>query len=112
MSTVLCVGDLDVWVEALRSAAAGAEAHFVSFSDVSDTLLDNLMPDTVMSPLLGANFDATDLARRLQGLGFSGRYLAIAEGVPAPNIIEKEVRMAAPLVDFDLIALPDRSKLN
>ncbi|MEL6689766.1 MAG: hypothetical protein AAFP28_05550 [Pseudomonadota bacterium] len=112
MSTVLCVGDLDVWEDALRTAADGADAHFVSFLDVTEALLEGLLPDTIMSPLLSANFDATDLAMHLQALGFSGRYLAVAEGVPVPHIIEREVKMAAPLVDFDLIALPDPSKLN
>lgn len=112
MSTVLCVGDLNVWDDALRAAAEGANARFVSFSDVTAALLETLSPETVMSPLLSAGFDATDLAKRLEAFGYSGRYLAVAEGVLVPEIIEREVRMAAPLVDFDLIALPDPSKLN
>ncbi|MEM6277033.1 MAG: hypothetical protein AAF714_08780 [Pseudomonadota bacterium] len=112
MSTILCVGDLDTWKDVLRDAETGGAPLFVSFSEVTVDLLDRVRPSTIMSPLLAHDFDSTDLAERLQDFGFGGRYVAVAVGVPLPQIIEREVRMAAPLVDFDLITLRDVSKLN
>ncbi|MEM1373722.1 MAG: hypothetical protein AAGF78_04985 [Pseudomonadota bacterium] len=112
MSTILCVGDLDTWRDVLRDADAADAPLFVSFSDVTVELLDRVRPATVMSPLLAHDFDSTDLAERLQDFGYTGRYLAIAVGVPHPQLIEGEVHTAAPLVDFALVTVRDVSKLN
>lgn len=112
MSTILCVGDLDTWKDVLRDAEAAGSPLFVSFSEVTVELLDRVRPSTVMSPLLAYDFDSTDLAERLQDFGYGGRYVAVAVGVPLPQLIEREVRMAAPLVNFELVTIRDASKLN
>ncbi|MEM6896509.1 MAG: hypothetical protein AAF576_03970 [Pseudomonadota bacterium] len=78
-------------------------AFFVAFNEMTAELLDDLQPDVIYSPLLTQNFDTTEVAARLQELGFRGQYCAVATHVPQPQIIKNEVRMAAPLVKYDLL---------
>lgn len=101
--TVLCIGDLCAWEAVARHRRGPVAAFFVAFNEMTAELLDDLQPDVIYSPLLTQNFDTTEVAARLQELGFRGQYCAVATHVPQPQIIKNEVRMAAPLVKYDLL---------
>ncbi|MEO0486358.1 MAG: hypothetical protein AAF092_10650 [Pseudomonadota bacterium] len=83
----------------------------VSFEDMTASLIDRVRPAHIYSCLFASDFDGTELAIRLQSSGFHGHYTAIAEDVPDPEVILRDVRMAAPTLHFDLIvttAIPAR----
>lgn len=81
--------------------------HFHAFDEVCAELLDRLRPNIVLSALMGAGFDAIELAARLDQLGFSGRYRALAHDLPDAALVCREVRAAAPRIDFDLVSTSD-----
>ncbi|MEM6728569.1 MAG: hypothetical protein AAF618_08715 [Pseudomonadota bacterium] len=99
---ILYVGDYDPAAE----DDVGPELFdvcFVAFSEITADLLEALEPSIIYSPLLTPNFDSTELAQRLQEFGFKGKYCAVVKSVPVPQLIKNEVRMAAPLVNYDLV---------
>ena len=59
----------------------------------------------VLSPVVAHDFDAVDLAGRLQEAGFRGRYIVYSEDVPDERIIRSEVEHVAPDLAFDIIAM-------
>ncbi|MEM8591988.1 MAG: hypothetical protein AAGF13_05625 [Pseudomonadota bacterium] len=110
-TTVLCVGNFGGLEVYLRDRLQVVTAVYVGFQDMSAALFAELKPDVVCSPLLSDQFDSTDLAQLLQAFGFTGRYCAVASGVPRPQLVKHEVRMAAPLVNYELVVcdeVPER----
>ena len=85
--------------------------RFACFSDLDGPLLEALRPDMILSALIGEDFDAVEVARRLSELGYQGPYRAMSTPLPRPALVKSEVRSAAPGLDFDLVILshdPDR----
>lgn len=78
--------------------------HFHAFHEINRCLLSRLCPDVVLSALMGPGFDAIELAALLEELGFSGRYRALVASLPDAGLVRREVRAAAPGVDFDVLA--------
>ncbi len=62
-------------------------------------------PAIVVSPLLGPRADAMEIAQKLQSLGFTGEYHAVAPRVADATMITREVRAASPGVRFNLTQL-------
>lgn len=104
---MLVIGNMRSWHRAGRAVPQLDGFHFVGFGDVTDALLRAVAPDVVLSSLMGEDFDALDLARRLGDLGFRGRYRAITSGLPNPHVVRTEVRAAAPDLDFDIFVLDE-----
>ncbi|KAA9009184.1 hypothetical protein [Histidinibacterium aquaticum] len=77
--------------------------HFCDFTDLDAGVIEGATPEIVISPLFGPNFDAMELARKLNGLGYSGSYRALSEELPRTDLIKREVRAAAPGIDFDIL---------
>lgn len=69
-------------------------------------------PILVLSPLVTAQFDAIDLAKRLALSGYRGRYLALVERLPDPKLIRREVAAQSPGINFDVIILDGSSSLH
>ncbi|EAR51008.1 hypothetical protein OG2516_03368 [Oceanicola granulosus HTCC2516] len=84
--------------------------HFTSFGNLDRGLLGQIEPDIIVSPLVGPGFDALEIARRLQECGFTGCYRAIADKLPHADLVRREVRAAAPDVEFDLVDAADLSE--
>ena len=85
--------------------------RFAEFEDLEAGLLLDAMPDMVVSPLIGQDFDAMDVARRLAQLGYRGPYRALTAPLPRPGLVKAEVMADAPGLDFDLVVVshePDR----
>lgn len=103
---ILAIGDIDAWKPLGGQDALDGKVSFQSFRELSGCLLELLKPALVVSPLLTREFDCVDLARRLNDLGYSGAYRALATGLPMPGIVKAEVRQACPALDFDIIEWP------
>jgi hypothetical protein len=84
---------------------------FSHFRELTSTLLRDVSPDFVLSPLMDSEFDALDIAAELSRLGYRGRYRAVVASVPNPKAILNEVRQAFPFLDFDILVVPDRPAL-
>ena len=104
-SAVLVVGNLSSWQQAGRAVPSVAGFHFTAFADVTQTLMQVIKPDLVLSALMGDDYDVIELARRLASLDFTGRYRALTHHLPSPRVVLNEVRAAAPGIDFDLFDL-------
>ena len=104
-STVLVVGNLHSWQRTGRKIPVMTGFHFVSFDDVTLTTLQDIDPDLILSAVVGDDFDAVELARRLAILGYIGRYRALTSGLPDSRIVQNEVAAAAPQIDFALFDL-------
>jgi hypothetical protein len=102
---ILVIGNLRSWEREGRPVPELEGFRFVSFSDLREQHLSQPVPEVVLSALMGENFDAIDVARRLAELGFSGRYRALSNAIPNAETIREEVREVAPELDFDLFLL-------
>ncbi|EPX86147.1 hypothetical protein ruthe_00956 [Rubellimicrobium thermophilum DSM 16684] len=104
---ILVIGNLRSWHAEGRILPEIEGFHFARFEDLSADLLHALKPDLVLSPLMGEDFDALDVAQRLDALGYAGRYRALTNPVPDPDAIRAEMRSVAPDLDFDLFVIND-----
>ena len=59
--------------------------------------------DCVVSPLVSRHFDAVDLARELEAVGYRGHYFVMAPPLPRPDIIRRELCQTAPRLKIDLL---------
>ena len=77
-----------------------------AFGDVGAEILWQTRAEIVLSALVTAEFDAVDLAIRLDGLGYDGRYRAVvlADEAPCPALVVREVNTHAPGLDFAILA--------
>lgn len=100
---ILAVGEVSRWHQAGRRLPVDSQIAYVEFHEVTESLLEILAPDVILSPTLCASFDCLDLATLLNMLGFRGRYRAMSPNLPNPDLIRREVRQNAPNVDFDFI---------
>lgn len=101
--TLLVVGDLRRWQLAGRALPSGDGLFFASFIELTREFLEHTMPDLILSPLVAQDFDAVDVARRLINAGYEGRYRAVAERIPQPEVVRREVNAIAPNLDFDIM---------
>ena len=97
---VLAVGTerLGVWpTEGLRRLSlAQARILHVSWAHMSVTIVQRHTPQAVLCPLLGAGFDAVDMAERLAEARYRGLLLVVPEiALPDPRLIRQELGRAA-----------------
>jgi hypothetical protein len=111
-TTILAVGDLQEWRRSGRDLPADGKIAFTDFRSVTEELFQLIAPQLVLSPLLARGFDCIDLAEVLHAMGFKGRYRAIADILPNPEIIRREIGDLCPGLDFDVIVTPARSTLR
>ncbi len=81
--------------------------HFRPYAAVTRVLMAEISPEVVLSALIGPDFDAIDLARKLCDMGFAGRYRAVTRRLPNSRAVVAEVRAMAPGLDFDLFVMDD-----
>jgi hypothetical protein len=102
---MLVVGNASSWRNLGRDLPHLSGFHFAGFGAVNVELLTRVQPDIVVSALMGEDFDAIDLARTLNDLGFVGRYRAMVRNLPNPGVVRREIRHVAPGLDFDILML-------
>jgi len=99
----LVVGDMKRW-KSLNEAIPDIKGFiFIDFDDVTSETLQKIAPQVVLSAVLGHSFDAVEIAKRLTGLGYLGRYRVISDGYPDPKLIEKEIATLTPKLDFAVL---------
>ncbi len=99
---VLAIGDLNEWIQQGYSLPNDRMA-FLHIDDMSEAMLADYNPKVVYSPVLAKNFDCIDLSMLLHSLGYNGPYRAIGQGLPKPEVIEREVRGLCPRLDFAIV---------
>ncbi|MGH1329482.1 MAG: hypothetical protein ACRBBK_01250 [Paracoccaceae bacterium] len=97
---ILAVGDLDTWIDAGKMPVRSPKIAFAEFYEVGPDLLALFQPDYVVSPTLCRSFDCMDLATILQACGFRGKYRALSNNLPNPEIIRREVLALCRNLDF------------
>ncbi len=102
LTRIIAVGDASEWEQQGNMLPSGGIA-FLSFHEVTDTLLNDLNPSMIISPVLARHFDCIELAVLLHNLGYSGAYRAMAKDMPKPELIEREVRQICPRLNFKLL---------
>jgi len=101
---IVAVGDPDEWVRSGQILPHSGELMLVGFSDVTEAFLELHDPPVIISPVLARNFDCIDLAFQLRHIGFRGRYRAVTDDIPSPDIVEREIRGLCPGLDFAVVA--------
>ena len=101
---VLAVGDTRKWNSVGHSLPNSGRVAFAAIEDITDDFLEIIEPETVISPLLARSFDCSDLAQRLHAYGFRGRYRAVSDEIPNPDLIRREIQRMFPGLDFDIIS--------
>ncbi len=102
----LVVGDIRRWTARGQGLPEVDGLRFIDLDELSDSLLRDMQPDLILSPLIEDAYGALEVAGILQDLNFKGRYRAVAEALPNIAMIRSEIARAAPDIDFDLIGLP------
>ena len=69
----LIVGDLARWRKEGRDTDGFGNLTYVELPHLTAELLDEFEPEIILSPLVADQFDASDVALKLQELGFTGR---------------------------------------
>lgn len=98
----VAVGDSDQWLREGHFVPREGMA-FVAFHDLDEDTLAALRPAVVFSPLLADTFDCIELALLLSKLGYQGKYRAVSQNVPKPDVIEREVRQLCTKLDFRIV---------
>lgn len=104
--TVLVVGNLARWRSCGRLRAVPAGCAYADLAQLDQVMQGPVRPDLVLSELVSDEFDAVDLAQRLAAAQFKGMYRVVANDLPDAGVIRRDIRAAAPQLDFDLIVLP------
>lgn len=99
----IAIGELDEWTNQGNSLPGESSISFLSFKDVSEAALAVHRPEVVYSPVLAKDFDCIDLASLLHNIGFQGTYRAVGNGLPKPELIEREVRQMCRRIKFEII---------
>ena len=99
---VLAIGDVDEWRDR-GHPLPGGEIAFLAFHEVSGASLEYHSPSVIYSPVLARTFDCIELAILLETLAYPGIYRAVANDLPKPALIEREVRQLCRRLKFELI---------
>lgn len=99
--SVLAVGDPEEWRRQGHELPKEKLA-FVAFEDISEETLEHFSPSVIFSPVLASRFDCIELTLLLRNLGFTGAYRAVAQNMPKPALIEREVSQLYPKLDFKI----------
>ena len=100
---VLAIGDVDEWRGRGHPLPDGGDITFLEFHQVSGATLELHSPSVIYSPVLARNFDCIELALLLETLGYQGVYRAVANDLPKPSLIEREVRQLCRRLKFELV---------
>ena len=100
---VLAVGELGHWRNSGTILPWDSDIVFKQFGEINQSVLAELQPDVVVSPLLCRSFDFLDLAHVLCDFNFRGRYRVMIRKLPDPEIVLEEARALCPDLDIGFI---------
>lgn len=92
-------------VALLIGAVAGPEGALrAPFRMLDAALLAHVAPDTVICALLAGDSDAMTVAERLAELGWRGRLVVVAQGLPNRRMVQQELQAIAPWISVEVVA--------
>lgn len=100
------VGDQSRWNEENEVLPQIDGFRFVDPEDLTAETLELFPAKIVLSTLFARDHDVIEIAKRLSDLSFEGRYRVIADALPRPELILREVASVAPGLDFEILNLP------
>ena len=103
LGRIVAVGDVEEWENQGNSLPVSGDITFMAFEDLDESSLAIHQPEVIYSPVLARNFDCIEMAMLLQNLGFSGTYRAVGQGLPKPELIEREVRQITRWLKFEIV---------
>lgn len=74
------------------------------FQKLTDDLLRQLQPDTVVSWLFCKQYDVFDVANLLDRMNFVGEFIAVSGKLPRVNMIAREIKSRFPKLNFILMS--------
>lgn len=72
-------------------------------------VLMQISPCMIVSPLVGEDFDAHEIAALLEDIRYAGQYRAITPKIPKADLVLSELKEVAPGIDIDILELADTS---
>ncbi|MEL6799257.1 MAG: hypothetical protein AAFO80_05220 [Pseudomonadota bacterium] len=111
-ATVLAVGDVAQWQTSGNPVPASADLRFCNFVDLELEFLQLVCPEVILTPVVADQFDCADVALRLDTLGYTGSIRALGNGVPKPEMIEREIKALCPTLDFALVEIEAVARLS
>ena len=90
---------------ALVVDGAAIPATTVAFDRLTPLMLRAMGTQVVLSCAVTPTFDAYEVAARLNALGFAGRYIALAQSLPDPHLIRREINALARKFTFDVLSV-------
>lgn len=109
---ILVIGDVHEWLARGRNLPADDVLEFCDYAEFNAKFLKALRPDVILSPLMGQNFDALDVAMKLEAARFCGCFRILAPKLPHPEVVETELRSLAPSVDCELVQVTKPPELK
>lgn len=100
-TTVIAVGDPEEWQRQGHDLPP-QNLVFVNFEDLSEATLERFRPTVILSPVLAIGYDCIEVTLRLRNLGYKGVYRAVAQNMPRPELIEREVSQLYPELNFKI----------
>jgi hypothetical protein len=103
---MLIVGNMARWQACGRLPKMPPDCEYVDFAQLDRSKIRQFRPDLVLSALMSEGFDAFDVAEKLDTLKYRGMYRVVASDLPDAKVIRRDIRLAAPNLDFNLLVLP------
>ncbi|WP_039019697.1 hypothetical protein [Halocynthiibacter namhaensis] len=104
-TVILVIGNVESWLSSGRSLPQDEALVFIDFHAFSAEALLKHRPTMILTPLTSLDFDALDIAERLQAFRFAGAFRILAPKLPNPEMIAREINYKAPNVDSEIIEL-------
>lgn len=99
--TVLAVGDPEEW-RRQGHVLPDEKLAFLAFEELTEETMQHYSPSVIFSPVLAHGFDCIELTLLLRNLSYKGAYRAVAQDLPKPALIEREVSQLYPALDFKI----------
>ena len=103
----LVVGDMESWQSNGRTLPELAGLTFVDVENLTIDILRQTGAEIVMSSLFVRNFDAVEIARQLQDIGFRGLYRVVVDTLPNAALVQTDIKNAAPELDFAIVSMDE-----
>ena len=93
------------WKSEGRPMTPAHDLTYLDFQDLSQEQVISFEPEIIVSPLVTEAFDAYQVVKNLELIGYQGRYRAVAKELPNIAMVREEINAIAPEIDFDIVVM-------